>query len=77
MTRTELKMLYKAETSFSSECIDCFARVGYHGDVILDQFSLDDAFIKKIKLTQQLYIPDADYIEWLEEKLMELLTKTP
>jgi hypothetical protein len=73
MNRLELRMRYKAETALTSEVVDCFARVGRMGDVILDQYSLDDGFVEKIRVSQQLQIPDSDYVNWLEEKLMETL----
>ena len=75
MTKTELRMLYKAETAQSSIKLDCFARVGKFGDVILDQFSLDDDFIREIENKKELVVPNSDYVSWLEEKVMELLTK--
>ena len=73
MNKAELKMKYKTETSFSAEEVDCFARVGFRGDVILDGFGLDDAWIEKVRQTQCVTIPDPDYVNWLEETLMRLL----
>lgn len=73
MNKIELKLKYKAETSFSAEEVDCFARVGFRGDVILDQFELGDDFISKVRQTQRVTIPDPDYVNWLEETLMSML----
>lgn len=68
MTKTELHMLYKAETANSHKGLDCFARVGKFGDVILDQYSLDDDFIQTIEKEKELFIPNREYVAWLEEK---------
>jgi hypothetical protein len=75
MNRLELRMKYKAETAQSAESIDCSARIGRMGDVIIDGGGVDQFICDRIKQTASIEIPDPDYLEWLEEKLMELLSK--
>jgi hypothetical protein len=58
--------------------ISCDARVGKFGDVILDGNDLDDEFLDYIGRdgeSKWIEFPDPEYHQWLEEKLMELLTK--
>jgi hypothetical protein len=68
-------MKYKADTSFSVRNIIVDARVGKFGDVILDQYDLDDDWREWIGEGREITIPDVDYLRWLEERLMELLSK--
>jgi len=75
MNKLELRMKYKAETAQSAESIDCYARIGRMGDVIFDGYGVDQFIIDRIKQTANIEIPDPDYLNWLEEKVMELLTK--
>jgi len=77
MNRLELRMKYKAETSQVPVKLSCDARVGKFGDVILDHNDLDDSLIDMIGRDGErkwMEFPDLDYVKWLEEKLMELLT---
>lgn len=70
-------MKYKAETSQSAVKISCDARVGVHGDVILDGNDLDDSFLDMIGKdgrNKWIELPDIDYVQWLEERLMEFLS---
>ena len=73
MNRLELRMKYKADTAQSPDAIDCYARIGSRGDVIIDGDGVDQYICDKIKQTASIEIPDPDYVKWLEEKLMELL----
>lgn len=73
MNPKELKMLYKSETSNGVNHINCHARVGKFGDVILDGYDLDDDWKESIGEGKDIRFPDMDYVQWLEEKLMSLL----
>jgi hypothetical protein len=66
-------MKYKEDTGQTSEMIDCYARIGKMGDVILDADGLDEKFIMNVRDNCCIEIPDPDYVNWLEEKVMELL----
>jgi hypothetical protein len=74
MNRTELQMKYKAETAEKPCETSVFARIGRFGDVIVDP-DLPPRVMRDIKETGFMDYPDLDYVQWLEEKLMELLTK--
>lgn len=73
MNRLELRMKYKEDTGQTSEMIDCYAKIGRMGDIIIDGDGVDQHIIDKVKQTATIEILDDDYLLWLEEKLMELL----
>jgi hypothetical protein len=70
-------MKYKAETAMKAEPIECWARMGRYGDVILDQSDIDPRISELLPDEHQKLIKFSDpvYTAWLEEKLMELLPK--
>ena len=74
MNKTELRLMYKKETSCSVGDIVVDARHGKYGNVILDGYDLDDEWKEWIGDGSQITIPDADYLQWLEEKVMHLLS---
>ncbi len=74
VSKIELRMKYKAETAQCPWETNVFARIGKYGDVIVDP-DLPPKVMEDIKETGSFDFPDLDYIEWLEEKLMELLPK--
>lgn len=77
MNRLELRMRYKAETAQKSEPLTAYAKRGRYGAVILDEYCLDERFLAMTedKGTTEIELPDPSYTEWLEEKVIELLTK--
>ena len=74
-SQKELKMLYKAETSNSPNDMECWAKRTNHG-IVLDEYDLDfriDNMLPHDRKQVELRFKDPDYVEWLENKLMELL----
>lgn len=76
MNRTELHLLYKSETGTSP--------VDEEEEVIeLDVFrsrgqwilNMTDEQVMELREGLSFTRPDTDYVVWLEEKVMELLTK--
>ena len=72
ISKIELRMKYKADTAEVPCESSVFARIGKYGDVIVDP-DLPAGVMEDIKKTGSFDYPDLDYIEWLEERLMELL----
>ena len=72
MNKLELRMRYKAETSETPYETNVFAHIGKYGDVIVDP-DLPPRVMEDIRNNGCFDFPDLDYMEWLEEKLMELL----
>ena len=72
MNRLELRMKYKADTAQVPCETNVYARIGKHGDVIVDP-DLPPSVMDDIKKTGAFDFPDLDYVKWLEETLMELL----
>jgi hypothetical protein len=48
MNRLELRMKYKAETAQSAEPVTAYARMGKFGDVIVDQYEIDERLIAQL-----------------------------
>jgi hypothetical protein len=69
MNKFELHLAYRKETGNNPHqyCID--GHVGRYGDIIL---SSDEDLKREIHATGCLTIPDNDYIEWLEDKLIDI-----
>jgi len=71
-------MKYKADTAQSAELVTAYARMGRHGDIILDQYKIDERIVAQLPQDNsgnscEISFPDPEYHKWLEEKLMELL----
>lgn len=74
MTKLELRMIYKADTGCSAiEAeeieLDVFRS---KGQWILN---MTDEEVMNLRNGLTFMRPDTDYVSWLEEKLMEFLTK--
>lgn len=78
MNTLELRLKYKADTSFSAEPVTAYGRIGKYGDVILDGYECDPRILAQLPQDnsghqREITFPDPEYHRWLEEKLMSLL----
>lgn len=79
MNKFELHLTYKNETSKEftpMEALAFWSRKGF--DIILDSEDIDGRIVMMMENCEVgkekiIEFPDPDYVEWLEEKLMELL----
>jgi len=69
-----LGMAYQRDTGRSAilEGMEVSARIGSWGDVIISGDELLESTLNKIVYRGTFDIPDMDYVEWLESKLIEL-----
>jgi hypothetical protein len=72
MNKLELRMKYKEDTAQGVEESIIFAHVGKWGDVICTN-TLNPKLMDMISKKGYFEQSDPAYLEWLEEKLMELL----
>lgn len=76
MNRLELRMEYKKDTSDGvDEFKICAHASTRHPDIVICEELLSDKAMASIHKFGYFELGDTDYINWLEEKVMELLTK--
>lgn len=65
---------YQKDTGRSAivDGMEVCARVGSRGDIIIDSGELPEDMVNQIVYRGTFDIPDMGYVEWLEEKLVEL-----
>lgn len=70
--KIKLRLMYKTETSrCAMENMVC-AHIGKWGDVICED-ELNEESMESVKTKGYFTQQDSEYVEWLEEKLMEML----
>ena len=71
--RQRLGIAYKKDTGNSSilEGMEVSARIGSRGDIIINGDELPEATFNEIASRGTFDIPDMEYVEWLELKLVE------
>jgi len=57
--------------------IEVSARIGSRGDIIIGEGELPEEMVNKIVCRGVFNIPDMEYVEWLEEKLIECYRSQP
>lgn len=74
MWSKRLGMMYQRDTGKSAivDGMEVCARVGSRGDIIIDSGELPEEMVNQIVYRGTFDIPDMGYVEWLEEKLVEL-----
>ena len=77
MNRLELRMKYKAETSHTAyDEVECEFEVWRSkGQWVLNMSDAEKFNLSGRMGLIQFVKPDEDYVKWLEDKVMELLTK--
>lgn len=79
MNKTELHLLYKSDTSFKYEPIECTVYLAKKTfDVVIDRDTLDPRILAQIdgndtEREMEIQFVDPIYHEWIENKLCELL----
>ena len=64
---------YQRDTGKSAivEGLEVSARVGSRGDIIIGEGELPESMVNDLVYRGAFDIPDMEYVEWLEEKLVE------
>ena len=74
MWSKRIGMAYQRDTGKSAmvDGMEVSARVGSRGDIIIGDGELPEEMVNMIVYRGTFDIPDMDYVEWLESKLIEL-----
>ena len=76
MNRLELRMKYKAETANGVDIFKiCAHKSKRYEDIVICEELLSDQAMFSIHKYSYFELGDVDYMKWLEEKVMELLSK--
>ena len=72
-TPFEITKLYKEETADVPTLWSVSARIGRHGDIIIDQLDCPEILMHEVDRSGEIDMPDPEYINWIEEKVLKMI----